>query len=238
MILLSVCLSATGNNSADSTAGYPATSALNLNPLTGKKYLLVAKVSTLQVLFSEAPFSLEIFLHDDLSMQFQAGIVFPLERDHFLEQFFQSGGKNSTASPSGLISYRTSPYNSHGLSFKYEMRKYYYNFYVAPQAMYKFTYYNDYVFDVYRDNTKVKQTESKRSSIAGLGLMLGRQTYFLRQATDWYIGLGLRARKINARVLKEQYQTVSQEVLYPDSHEMKFSVYPFFNFGFRTGLVF
>lgn len=236
--MLSACLSANGLTPADSTARCISCPALNSDPLTDKKYSIVAKVSTLQVLFSEAPFSLEIFLHTDLSMQFQAGIIFPLEKDHFLIQFFQSGGENATASSKGLISYRTSPYNSHGLSFKYELRKYFKDYYFAPQAMFKLSYYNEYSFDVIRNNVAVKQTESKYSRIGGLGLMLGRQTYFMKQATDWYIGAGIRARQIDATVVEQQYHNSPPEILFPNSHEKKFSVYPFINFGFRTGLVF
>ncbi|HLP74013.1 MAG TPA: hypothetical protein VK155_13995 [Bacteroidales bacterium] len=237
-----VCLSANGiipfHADDDSTSDYISSSAINSDPLTGKKYSIVVKVSTLQVLFSEAPFSVEIFLHSDMSMQLQAGIIFPLEKDHFLEQFFQSGGENASASSKGLISYRTSPYNSHGLSFKYELRKYFKEYYFAPQAMFKLSHYNEYSFDVIKDNVAVRQTESKHSAIGGVGLMLGRQTYFMKQATDWYIGAGLRARQIDATVLKEQYQKSPPGIIYPNSHEKKFSVYPFINFGFRTGLVF
>lgn len=236
--MLSVCLTSNGSISADSIAKYAAYPTLNSDPVTGKIYSFVIKVSTLQVLYSEAPFSVEIFMHHNFSMQFQAGIIFPLERDHFLEQFFQSGGKNASASPKGLISYRTSPYNSHGISLKYELRKYYGNSYIASQLMYKYSYYDNSVFDIYKDNIAVKQTESKNSSVGGLGVMFGRQTYFMKQATDWYIGVGIRARQVNAMVLKDQYQDAHSEIVYPNSLETKFSIYPFINFGFRTGLVF
>src|SRR5512133_2975191 len=109
-------------NCINSYAGSPADSSgiyrsydLNTDPLTGRRYFGTFKISTLQVLFSEAPFTFEYFLKDDISVQFQSGIIFPLESDSFLEQFFRSTGANSTASPRGMISYRKSPYNNHGL---------------------------------------------------------------------------------------------------------------------------
>jgi hypothetical protein len=238
VLMLWFCKPANAVSPSDSTDKYLTAISLNSDPVTGKKYILITKVSTLQVLYSEAPFSVELFLHSDLSMQFQAGIIFPLESDSFLEQFFRSGGKNSTASPSGIISYRTSPYNSHGLTFKYEIRKYLSDFYVAPQIMYKFSYYDDVTFRVYRDNSITNQTESKRTYVAGLGIMFGRQTYFMKQATDWYAGIGLRARNINATVTKEEDPALQSDILYTNSIEKRFSVYPFFNFGFRTGLAF
>lgn len=230
--------SAVADNPEDSTSKFLTLINPNSDPFTGKNYSFVAKVSTLQVLYSEAPFSVEIFLHNDLSIQLQAGIIFPLESDSFLEQFFRSGGENSTASPTGLISYRTSPYNNHGMSVKYEIRKYFGDYYMAPQLMYKFSYYDNLVFQVYKNNSTINQTESKHSYIGGLGMMFGKQTYFMRQATDWYIGLGLRARSIDATVLKEEDPTVPKSILFPNTQEKRFSIYPFVNFGFRTGLVF
>ncbi len=224
-------------------AGSPADSSgiyksyeLNTDPLTGRRYFGTFKVSTLQVLFSEAPFTFELFLKQNLSIQFQMGIIFPLESDSFLEQFFRSTGPNSTASPNGMISYRNSPYNNHGMSFKLELRKYMNNFYYAPQIMYKYCQYNDTDFPVFIEDRVMTQTESKRSKVFGLGIMLGRQTYFLKQATDWYIGTGLRVRQVTARVIKIEDPSSRSEA-YPGNRDNSLAFYPFVNFGFRLGLV-
>jgi hypothetical protein len=208
-------------------------SDINSDPLTGRRYLMTLKASTLQVLFSEAPFIIEIFGRNSFSHQFQAGIIFPLKEDSFLEDFFESSGKNATASPDGLMSYRNSPYNTHGMSFKYELRKYGRKFYVAPQVMYKYNFYNDYSFRILQDDRTIVQTESKRSKILGIGLMAGRQTYFMRHVTDWYAGVGFRARKMTYNVQEVSYGQYFQ----PGYSGEKFSVYPFINFGLRTGFV-
>lgn len=234
-ILLAVPVNAAGVKS-DSTDIYSSYD-LNSNPLTGRRYFGTLKVNTLQVLFSEAPFTLEIFLRNDLSMQLQAGIIFPLESDSFLEQIFRSSELNSTASRSRLISYRTSPYNNRGLSFKAELRKYTSEFYYAPQVMYKICGYDDAVFPLRIEERTMRQTETKHSRIFGVGLMLGRQTYFMKQATDWYIGIGARAREISATVVKIEDPASPSRSVYPGKVENSFRIYPFFNFGFRLGLV-
>lgn len=210
---------------------------MNSDPVTGKRYFGTLKVSTLQVLFSEVPFTLEIFMKNDLSIQMQAGIIFPLESDSFLEQFFRSGGSHSSASSNGIISYRNSPYNNHGLSFKLEIRKYLSDFYYAPQIMYKRCWYDEIDFPVYVENRIINQTESKNSGVFGAGIMFGRQTYFLKQATDWYVGAGLRARRTAAYVLRVVDKESPQNVVYPDTTEKSSIIYPFVNFGFRLGLV-
>lgn len=236
-IILSILPHLSIAGSDPDTTGINSLYELNTNPLTGKRYFGTLKVNTLQVLFSEVPFTLEIFLRNDLSLQFQTGIIFPLESDSFLEQFFRSSGVNSTASPRGIVSYRNSPYNNHGLSFKYEIRKYESSFYYAPQLMYKFCNYDEVVFRVSLDNRTVRQTESKRSSIWGVGLMLGRQTYFMKQATDWYIGAGVRTRHTTATVLKIEDHVSTGESYYPGTEESSTAFYPFVNFGFRLGFV-
>jgi hypothetical protein len=206
---------------------------LNTDPLTGRRYLMTLKVSTLQVLFSEAPFIIEIFGRNGISHQFHAGIIFPLKEDSFLEDFFESSGENATASPYGLMSYRNSPYNTHGMSFKYELRKYGRKFYFAPQVMYKYNFYDDYDFRVMQDDRIFVQTESKRSKILSIGLMAGRQTYFMRHVTDWYAGVGVRARNMRYNVQEVHNARYSQ----PGYSGEKFSVYPVINFGLRTGFV-
>jgi len=222
--------------SPDSTSIYNSFD-LNTDPLTGRRFFGTFKISTLQVLFSEAPFTFELFLKENLSMQLQAGIIFPLESDSFLEQFFRSAGAKSTASPSGILLYRNSPTNNHGMSFKFELRKYISTFYYAPQLMYKYCIYNEADFPVLIEGRVMRQTESKQSKIFGLGMMLGRQTYFLKQATDWYIGGGFRARQITAKVIKIEDPSSHSNEVYPDKKENSLGFYPFFNFGFRLGLV-
>jgi hypothetical protein len=223
-----ICRGATTEDPFRITAG-----DINADPLTGRRYLMTLKASTLQVLFSEAPFIIEIFGRNGISHQFQTGIIFPLKEDSFLEDFFESSGKNATASPDGLMSYRNSPYNTHGMSFKYELRKYGRKFYFAPQAMYKYNFYDDYDFRIMQDDRTFVQTESKRSNIFGIGLMAGRQTYFMRHVTDWYAGVGFRARKMSYNVQEVHNARYSQ----PGYSGEKFSVYPVFNFGLRTGFV-
>lgn len=234
-ILFAIPFSA-ASTASDSTSVFKLYE-INTNPLTGKRYFGTLKVNTLQVLFAEAPFSLEIFLRNDLSIQFQAGIIFPLESDSFLEQIFRSPELNSTISRNSLISYRTSPYNNHGLSFKAEIRKYTSEFYFAPQVMYKYCRYDEAVFPVVIEDRTMRQTENKHSRIFGLGLIIGRQTYFVKQATDWYVGLGARAREISATVLKIEDPSSTSRYIYPGKVENSFRVYPFLNFGFRIGLV-
>ena len=221
---------------ADSSGLYRA-NEINTDPLTGRRYFGTFKVSTLQVLFSEAPFTFEIFVKKDLSIQIQSGIIFPLESKSFFEQFFRSTGANSTASPKGFISYRNSPYNNHGMSFKLELRKYFNNFYYTPQFMYKFCHYSNIDFPVLINDKVMDQTESKHSHILGLGLMFGRQTYFMKQAQDWYLGAGFRARQISATVLKIEDPSIQNTSVYPDRTERSRKFYPFINFGFRLGFI-
>lgn len=210
---------------------------INCDPVTGKRYRAIFKVSTLQVLFSEAPVSIEIFGKKNTSHQIQAGILFPLENDSFLRQMFQSGGINATASDKGLLSYRNSPYNSHGISFKYELRKYGQNFYYAPQLMFKYSYYDDEIFSIFSEGRVIGIKESKFSRVYGIGFMAGRQTYFMRQATDWYAGIGIRARSMSVKMAGSGNNVQEAGTEYP-AGEKFFSIYPFINFGFRTGLVF
>lgn len=199
---------------------------MNTNPLTGLKYRFAIKVNTLQVLFCEAPFAFEMFSRNNKSHQVQAGIIFPLEDDSFLQDFFRSSGDNGTASEKGLFSYRVSPYNNHGLSFRYEFRTYVNGYYIGPQVTYKFLNYDDASFQVISEGEVVTRKESKFSRIFGLGFMAGRQTYFGRQVTDLYAGIGLR------------YRTMDIDITSPESENKSIrSVYPFLNVGFRTGII-
>lgn len=209
----------------------------NSDPLTGRKYSAALKVSTLQVLFSEAPFTAEIFVKNGFSHQFQAGIIFPMKAGSFLQEFFESSGRDGMASESGFISYRNSPFNTHGMSFKYELRKYGRKFYFAPQIMYKYNYYDDEIFRISIAGKPYDRMESKHSRVFGIGIMAGRQTYFMKQATDWYIGIGVRRRISGTTVTSLTYAGYPDNVVYPDKEVHRNSVYPFINFGFRTGFV-
>lgn len=234
-VFMTVCHNTLARNPSDSIDIY-TTTELNTNSFTGKTFFGAIKINTLQVLFSEVPFTIELFLRNDLSIQFQAGIIFPLESESFLEQFFRTSGKNATASNKGLISYRNSPYNNHGMSYKAELRKYRNGYYYAPQLMYKRCRYDDAVFRVLRDNCVVEQTESKSTRILGLGLMAGRQTYFMKQTTDWYLGVGMRARYISATAESIRDPKEPAAIVYPNESDNSFKIYPFINAGFRIGL--
>lgn len=209
----------------------------NSDPVTGRRYWAALKVSTLQVLFSEAPFTVEVFGKKNFSSQFQAGIIFPMKEGSFLQEFFESSGEEGMASERGLISYRNSPFNNHGMVFKFELRKYGRKFYFAPQLMYKYLYFKDDVFRVNVEGKPFDRMESKRSGIYGLGIMAGRQTYFMKHVTDWYVGVGIRRRTVNSTINRLVDADYPGNVTYPGSTERRTSVYPFINFGFRTGFV-
>ncbi|HEX2921050.1 MAG TPA: hypothetical protein VHO50_07790 [Bacteroidales bacterium] len=228
--------SATAPENPDKKTQFFLNNEINTDPITGRNYNVIIKCSTLQVLFSEAPFSIEIFRKNDISHQFQVGIIFPLEDDSFLQDLFRTSGENSTASENGIFSYRNSPYNNHGLSLKYELRKYSENFYYAPQAMFKYCGYEEGVFRVYNNGKPEEIKESKFSRVIGLGIMAGRQTYFREQALDWYFGIGIRARRMSIRQTNPEYTKTTPDKGY-DSSEEKFSLYPFVNLGFRIGIV-
>lgn len=123
------------------------------------------------------------------------------------------------------------------MSYKAEIRMYRDEFYLAPQLMYKVCGYDDAVFHVFRGNGIVEQTESKSTRILGLGLMAGRQIYFMKQATDWYMGIGLRARQIESAVQSIHNPGEASDPVYPNENGNSFRVYPFINMGFRIGLV-
>lgn len=231
LVLLFV-LVITGNNACGMPGGPGSRhdelfgNEVNSDPLTGLKYRFAIKVNTLQVLFCEAPVAFEMFGRNNKSLQVHAGIIFPLEDDSFLQDFFRSSGDNGTASEKGLFSYRVSPYNNHGLSFRYEFRTYVNGYYIGPQVTYKFLNYDDASFHVFSEGELITRKESKFSRIFGLGLMAGRQTYFGRQVTDFYAGIGLR------------YRTMDIDITSPENENKSIrSYYPFFNIGFRTGIV-
>lgn len=208
---------------------------MNIDNVTGKRYFMAIKVNTIQVLFSEAQFSIELFGKKNFSSQIQAGIVFPMRPGFFLQELFESNGPNATAVSKGIFSYRNSPFNNHGLSLKYELRRFGDEFYYAPQLMYKHVWYDEEVFNIWQGDRSLKQTESKSSRIFGVGLMVGKQICYRRQITDWYGGIGIRVRNSTSTVLKISDPSCPGATCYPGVAESRFSIYPIINLGFRIG---
>jgi hypothetical protein len=208
---------------------------MNIDNVTGREYFLALKFNTLQVLYSEAQFSLELFGKKNMSSQLQVGFIFPMRPSFFLKQFFESNGPNATASSNGIFSYRNSPFNNHGISLKYELRRYCNGFYFAPQIIYKHVWFDEEIFNIWQGNRAIRQTESKSSKVLGLGLMIGKQICYRRQVTDWYGGIGIRVRNTTSTVLRISDPGYSGSVYYPCSQESRLSIYPVINLGFRIG---
>jgi hypothetical protein len=208
---------------------------MNIDNVTGKRYFMAIKFNTIQVLYSEAQFSLEFFGKRNLSSQLQAGIIFPMKPGFFLKQFFESYGPNATATDKGIFSYRNSPFNNHGISLKYELRRFGNEFYYAPQLMYKRVWYDEEIFSIWQGSRAIRQTESKSSGIFGLGLMIGKQVCYRRQVTDWYGGIGIRIRNSASTVLEVSDPAGSGSTCYPLRRENRLSVYPVINLGFKIG---
>jgi hypothetical protein len=208
---------------------------MNIDNVTGKRYFMAIKFNTIQVLYSEAQFSLEFFGKRHLSSQIQAGIIFPMRPGFFLKQFFESYGPNATATDKGIFSYRNSPFNNHGISLKYELRRFGNEFYYAPQLMYKRVWYDEEIFNIWQGSNVIKQTESKSSGIFGIGLMIGKQVCYRRQITDWYGGIGIRIRNTRATVLEISDPCYPGSSCYPGNQESHLSVYPVINLGFKIG---
>jgi hypothetical protein len=223
------------NNDPDKFSFNSVFNNMNIDNATGRKYFLAIKFNTLQVLYSEAQFSLELFGNRNMSSQLQVGFIFPMRPGFFLKQFFESYGPNATATSNGIFSYRNSPFNNHGISLKYELRRYGNEFYYAPQFMFKHVWYDEEIFNIWQGSRAVRQTESKSSQVLGLGLMIGKQICYRRQVTDWYGGIGIRVRNTISTVLRISDPGYSGSVYYPDSHESHFSIYPVINLGFRIG---
>jgi hypothetical protein len=205
----------------------------NIDSIINQRHFGIIKINPLQTFFCEIPVSFETFRKGNRSTQFQIGFLFPF-KEHYIGKLFESMGANGTASTQGLFSYRKSPFNNHGLSFKIEFRKYGRYLYYAPQLMYKFCFYKDVTFPVFESFRTIDQTESKFSNIFGSGLIIGRQSNKHNLIFDWYAGAGLRLRSISVRILK--IEDSPRPVLYPDSKEICYSFYPFINIGLRLGI--
>ena len=200
----------------------------NIDTIPGNKPLGILKVNPLQPLFGEIPFSFELFRPNERSIQFQVGLIFPFPEKSFQRRVFETSGENGEVTSSGLVSYRKSPYNNYGLSFKLEFRKYGKYYYHGPQIMYKNCFYKNSIFSIYDGY----QTESKFSNIIGFGYILGRQNDRRNIVFDWYGCIGFRFRVMSINVLKIQ----DGMTFYPNSRKSISTFYPFINLGLRIGI--
>jgi hypothetical protein len=204
----------------------------NSDSIQNQRLPRIIKLNLLQALFSEIPVSFEYFQNVNKSTQFQVGFIFPYSKQP-AGKLFETMGANGTASDKGLFSYRISPYNNYGLSFKTEFRKYRRYLYYGPQIMYKFCFYKEATFPVYGSGITRDQTESKFSNVFGLGYVLGWQFYTGRFVFDMYGCVGLRGRSMSVKILK--IADPPRPDKYPDTKENINSFYPFINTGLRIG---
>ena len=202
-----------------------------------KKISGIVKINPVQVIFCEIPVSVEFFGKNRSSFQFQVGYIFP-RYNALLQKLFETQGEEGDATNEGVFSYRTSPFNNHGVSTKVEFRKYGKLIYYSLQFMYKYCYYNELTYTLHSGGTTYYQTESKDSNIGGIGFVIGRQSEEARIVADWYLGAGVRYRAIN--VIINEITPISHPGLptYPNTSETTTSFYPFVNMGFRIGLRF
>jgi hypothetical protein len=191
------------------------------------------KFNPIQLIFNEIPVSLEIDLPHDNSMQFQLGFIYPSSQNSGLRKVFESMGPNGDATSDGLFSYRKSPYNNYGLSFKLEFRSYGKTLYFGPQFMYKYCFYKEATFPIFNGSITRDITESKYSNILGFGFIFGRQSDNGELVYDWYGGLGFRIRLMSVTTVK--IVDSPRPVSYPDTSEDFTSFYPFINLGVRIG---
>jgi hypothetical protein len=199
-----------------------------IDSVSGKRQLGILKINPIQSLFGEIPLSFELFLPKEKSLQFQVGLIFPFPEKSMARKLFEESGENGEVSSSGLVSYRKSPYNNYGLSFKFEFRKYGRYYYHGPQLMYKNCFYKNSVFSIYDGY----QTESKFSNIIGFCYILGRQNDRRNIIFDWYGCVGFRYRVMLINVLKIQ----DGQSYYPNSKKFINTFYPFINLGLRIGI--
>jgi hypothetical protein len=133
--------------------------------------------------------------------------------------------------------YRYSPFSSDGISFKLEYRKYAGISYRSFQLMYKYSYYKEAVYTCRATGNDVAHgehtiTESKYSSVIGLGYFLGLQKQTRHFVFDWYGGIGIRYRVINFETMKVEYEN---RINYGPYKQTVKSFYPFINLGLRLG---
>jgi hypothetical protein len=192
------------------------------------------KINPLQLLFNEFPVSFEMDISREWSIQFQIGYIFPSSKNNGFRHLFESNGPNADASSEGLFSYRNSPFNNHGLSFKIEFRKNGRSAYYGPQIMYKRSFYKEDTFPIYNGSITRDITESKYSNIFGIGYFLGRQWDNRELVFDFYTCIGLRLRQMSVTTVK--IVDSPRPVSYPNTTENFSSFYPFINLGLRIGV--
>lgn len=205
---------------------------LNGDTILGDVSFGAIKFNPIQILFNEIPVSLEVDLPHENSIQFQLGFIYPSSENSGVRKIFETMGPNGDASSDGLFSYRKSPYNNYGFSFRFELRSYGKTLYFGPQIMYKYCFYKEATFPVYSGVTRYI-TESKYSNIMGFGFVLGRQTDNGELVLDWYAAVGLRLRLMSVTTVK--IVDSPRPVSYPNTHENFTSFYPFINLGLRIG---
>ncbi len=197
---------------------------------------LAIKINPFQFVFNEIPVSIEYIFNQKSSLQLQVGYIFPSEKGSFPRWLFEETGTGGTTTDQHILIHQRSPYNSHGLSFKLEMKGTGKNLYYAPQFMYKHSYYNEEIFQVF-SSVPLNQTESKNANIFGFGLMIGRQSYEGILVVDWYGGLGFRINFTSLTILKVENPYTPGHPLSSEPRNEDFMwVYPFLNFGLRVGI--
>ena len=192
------------------------------------------KINPLQLLFNEFPVSIEIDIPHERSVQFQLGYIFPSAKNYSFRKLFESNGTNADASNTGLLSYRQSPYNNYGFSFKVEFRKNRRYAYYGPQIMYKYCFYKEATFPIYNGSITRDKTEYKYSNIIGIGYFLGRQWDNHELIFDLYTCIGFRLRQMSVTTVK--IVDSPRPVSYPNTTENFSSFYPFINIGLRIGV--
>ena len=203
--------------------------------IRGSVTCAVFKINPLQLLFSEIPVSFELFLPHEMSIQLQAGYIFPMGGG---KTPFENMGPEGEATDEGLLSYRINPYNNRGVNVKFEFRKYGKHIYFGPQLMYKNCFYKNLDFNISEGTISKKQTENKTSNIIGIGFVVGSQSDGYNLIFDWYAAIGLRKRSMSVTVLKVEYYNALHSTSYPNESENISSVYPFLNLGVRIGFTF
>ena len=194
--------------------------------------LRVLKYNPIQIALGEIPVSWEVFKGGEKSIQFQIGILIPVLRS--------ASGSFFPSPTTHLISIRTMPYYSYGISSKIELRQYKEKSYFAIQGMYKYSAYNNVSFTIWDSNPiyeSFDQIESKSSHIIGLGFMIGRQVYYERSVIDKYMGFGVRLRIFDGVIKAQEFGSPAGRIEM-NQHFNYSSIYPFVNFGIRFGRTF
>jgi hypothetical protein len=219
-----------GAGSANILCAYPVVR----DSASREKTHFVLKVNPYQYVLCEIPVSLEVQPNDKISLQFQYGYIFPKGQNYFAEAFFETTGTNGSAPTDGIFSYRNSPFINNGFSCKFEIRNNLRRFHMAPQIMIKHYYFSHKYFPIYGGGVTLPREESRKSTVVGLGIMIGRQYYSGILAYEWYTGIGIRAKGMTSTIHKVVYPTGQTRII--NTTETDSSFYPFFNLGARIGI--